>query len=72
MVTEQDHLGACFFRFSEHAGHLSRADHSRFIDHQNILAGELVFSFGPGIFKAGQRAGIDAGPCLELICGFAC
>ena len=55
-VADQDNLRACIGGMGQHALHLARADHARFIDHQHIARREQFAALAPLMLKAGDSS----------------
>ena len=71
IIPKQDHFCPGLLGGFQHAAKLAAADHARLVDHQNVAAGELVFSVLPSKFKAGKRAAVDAAARLQFVGCFA-
>src|SRR5690606_9556953 len=55
-IADQHHLGAAFLGFGDYPLHLPRADHTRLVDHQDIVSCEQLPSLRPLVLQARDRA----------------
>ena len=55
----------------QHALHLARADHTRFVNDEHILGSQLLAPFAPLMLKAGDGARCDAGAVFQTLGGNA-
>jgi hypothetical protein len=55
----------------QHALHLARADHARFVDHQHVARGEQFAALAPLMLKAGDGARRNARTVLQIFGGDA-
>src|SRR3546814_4664409 len=58
--SDLDDLGAGIGGVADHALHLPRADHARFVDDEHVARGQQVTPLRPAMFEAGDRARRDA------------
>jgi hypothetical protein len=70
-VADQDNFRACIGGMGQHALHLARADHARFVDHQHVARGEQFAALAPLMLKAGDGARGNARTVLQPLGGNA-
>ena len=59
-ITDKNDFRALAFSLGHNTLELARADHSRLVDHEDVLAGQPLAILPPLMFEAGERARGDA------------
>ena len=60
LVANQHNLGSGLRGMGQHALHLARADHARFVDDEHVIGSQILAPLVPSVLKAGDGARSNA------------